>query len=440
MRRLWLLIFIAMLIPVGIAVMAHWFEAENRRVTLQNQELIALSRDKASTLLFNGREMPDDFARGLEGRYLVVLDGAGSARFSNAPVPDELVQLFARRSPHAIDAPSGTTILAWYASGREWRGAMTYLPAVNPGDPASASIVVVFSAEAAFGASATKLVPTAAGLLLLSVLASFAVAALIGERYLPPLRALQRGLIRLRERRFEPLTRSAVGEFAPLEREFNTTALSLSRDWRAFEVLGEVDRALLAASEIDRALDTVLPLFRELTRAQCVSVILLDPTAHSHGRLFMAALGADELPVQRVTFDLAMIATVREAPEGLTIARIEESRPSFLVSMRDVGITVSRRATRRWPTTAPRSPSACAPRCRTARATNACIARRTTTRSRSCRTARCFATDSRRSWRPRPPGSRAARSCTWTWTTSNASTTRWATALATRCSRWSRIA
>ena len=336
-RRLWLVIFFAMLIPVGIALMAHWFEAEERRATLQNQELIALSRDKASTLLFTGRTPPTDFARGLEGRYLVVLDGAGSARFSNTSVPEELVQLFAHRSPLAIDAPSGTTILAWYAAGREWRGAMTYLPAVNPADPASASIVVVFSPEAAFGASATKLAPTAAGLLLLTLLSSFAAAALIGERYLPQLRSLKRGLVRLRERRFESLPRSAVEEFAPLEREFNTTALSLSRDWRAFEVLGEVDRALLAASEIDRALDTVLPLFRELTRAQCVGVILLDPTAHSHGRLFMAAQGADELPVQRVTFDLAMIATVREAPEGLTIARVEESRHSFLISMRDIG-------------------------------------------------------------------------------------------------------
>ena len=109
------------------------------------------------------------------------------------------------------------------------------------------------------------------------------------------------------------------------------------RDWRAFEVLGEVDRALLAASEIDRALDIVLPKFRELTRAQCVGVILLDPTAHAHGRLFMAALGAIELPVQRVNFDSSMIATVTEASEGMTVARIEESRHAFLVSMRDAG-------------------------------------------------------------------------------------------------------
>jgi diguanylate cyclase (GGDEF)-like protein len=174
-------------------------------------------------------------------------------------------------------------------------------------------------------------------MLALVLAVSFAVATFIADRYLPPLRGLHRGLKRLRERRFESMPRLAVPEFSALEREFNLTSLSLQRDWRAFEVLGEVDRALLAASEIDRALDVVLPKFRELTRSHCVGVVLLDPTAHAHGRLFTAALGAAELPVQRVTFDTAMIATVREAPAGLTIARLEESRHEFLGAMRDAG-------------------------------------------------------------------------------------------------------
>ncbi len=336
-RRLWLIISVAMLVPVGLGLLTRWFETEERRASLQNQELTALSRDKASTLVFNGHRVPTDFARGLEGRYLVVLDEAGAAHFSSSPVPEELVQLFARRAMHAVDAPGGTTILSWFASGREWRGAMTYVPPVHQDGVLAGATVVAFAPEISFGTSFTDQVPAALGLLALVLLLSFAVAAVIAERYLPPLRALHRGLSRLRERRFETMPRLAVSEFAALEREFNLTSLSLQRDWRGFEVLGEVDRALLAASEIDRALDIVLPKFRELTRAQCVGVILLDPTAHSHGRLFTAALGADELPVQRVTFDGAMIATVREAPEGLTIARVEETRHGFLASMRDSG-------------------------------------------------------------------------------------------------------
>jgi len=336
-RRLWLLITLAMLIPVSLSVLSRWFDAEETRASLQNQELTALSRDKASTLLFSSRVLPEDFAFGLDGRYLVVLDGTGSARYRSSPVPDELVQLFGRRAPQGEHAPSGTTILAWYAAGREWRGAVTYLPPSIPGNPGSSDIIVVFAPEATFGSTASALVPTALVLLVLTIVMSFAVAAIVSERYLTPLRALQRALARLRERRFETLPRGTVEEFMALEREFNATSISLERDWRAFEVLGEVDRALLAASEIDRALDVVLPKFRELTRSQCVGVILLDPTAHAHGRLFMSALGANELPVQRVTFDSAMIATVRDAPEGLTVARIEESRHAFLIAMRDVG-------------------------------------------------------------------------------------------------------
>jgi diguanylate cyclase (GGDEF)-like protein len=336
-RRLWLIISVAMLVPVAIAVLSHWLEIEERRATLQNQELVALSRDKAATLLFNSRNVPTDFARGLDGRHLVVLDGAGMARFSTAPVPDELTQLFARRVPVAIDTASGTTILAWYAAGRDWRGAMTWLPPRDAAQVHATHVVVVYEPERGFGSAVPEVAPRALGLVVLTIVIAFAISVVIGERYLPPLRMLQRGLVRLRDRRFESLPRSNVEELAPLEREFNLTSLSLARDWRAFEVLGEVDRALLAASEIDRALDTVLPKFRELTRSQCVGVILLDPTAHSHGRLFMAALGAHELPVQRVTFDPAMIATVREAPEGMTVARLEESRHAFLTSMRDAG-------------------------------------------------------------------------------------------------------
>ncbi len=336
-RRLWLIISFAMLVPVGLALFTRWFEAEERRASVQNQELSALSRDRASALMFSSHVVPENFARGIAGRYLVVLDARGSARFSSAPVPAELVELFGRRSTRAEDAPGGTTLLAWYASGREWRGAMTYVPPVPGGDPFSGDTVVAFAPEATFGASFTELVPTALGLFALVLLLGFAVATLISERYLLPLRALHRGLIRMRERRFDTMPRFSVNEFAPLEREFNITSMSLQRDWRAFEVLGEVDRALLAASEIDRALDIVLPKFRELTRSQCVGVVLLDPTAHSHGRLFTAAHGADEMPVQRVTFDGAMIATVRDATEGLTIARAEDARHAFLGTMRDCG-------------------------------------------------------------------------------------------------------
>src|SRR5688500_5391871 len=153
-RRLWLISTLAMLIPVSIAMLSRWFEAEERHARLQNQELSALSRDKASTLMFSTRVVPEDFANGLDGRFLVVLDGSGAARYRSSPVPEELVQLFGRRAPNAVDAPGGTTILAWFAAGREWRGALTYLPPIIPVNPNTADTIVVFAPEATFGMTA----------------------------------------------------------------------------------------------------------------------------------------------------------------------------------------------------------------------------------------------------------------------------------------------
>ena len=111
------------------------------------------------------------------------------------------------------------------AAGREWRGAMTYLPPVIPGNPTLGRHHRGVRARGHLRHRRLGgLVPTALGLLVLTIVVAFAVAAIVSERYLPPLRALQRGLARLRERRFETLPRSTVEEFTPLEREFNATS------------------------------------------------------------------------------------------------------------------------------------------------------------------------------------------------------------------------
>ena len=293
--------------------------------------------------------------------------------------------------------------------------------------------------------------PTALGLLALTIVVAFAVAAIISERYLPPLRALQRGLARpARTPLRNALPRSSRrGVRAARARVQHHLAVSAARLARVRSAGRSRSRAARRQRDRSRARHRCCPKFRELTRAQCVGVILLDPTAHAHGRLFMAALGADELPVQRVTFDSAMIATVREAPEGLTVGAHRRIAPRVprVDARRRRGVLLAlaggrrrtaeraahRRISRRTGARSGggrlrrgirRAPARGAVEQRARRA--ACIARRTTIRSPSCRTARCSATGSRRSWRPRPPGLRAARSCTWISITSSASTTRWA--------------
>jgi hypothetical protein len=113
-RRLWLIIALAMLIPVSIAVLSRWFEAEERRARLQNQELTALSRDKASTLMFSARVVPDRFDDGLDGRFLVVLDGCRHPSLPQQPG--------ARRSRAVLQSSRAERLRCARAARRSSRG------------------------------------------------------------------------------------------------------------------------------------------------------------------------------------------------------------------------------------------------------------------------------------------------------------------------------
>ena len=98
LRRLWLIVALAMAIPVALLYATHLLAEAERTAEQQGRQLMALSRERAATLLFNQQIVPPDFARGLGDQYLVVLDRTGTARFSNTAIPEELVQLFHRRA------------------------------------------------------------------------------------------------------------------------------------------------------------------------------------------------------------------------------------------------------------------------------------------------------------------------------------------------------
>ena len=266
----------------------------------------------------------------------MVLDATGAARFSSTPVPEELVRLFGQRVSHAVDAPGGTTILAWYASGREWRGAMTYVPPGGIGG--CGHTVVAFAPEASFGSTFMALVPTALGLLALVLLVSFAVAAVIAERYLPAMQALHRGLVRLRERRFETIPRLADRRVrAAGARVQPHLAVTCSATGAPSKCSAKwIARCSRPAKSIARSTSCC----RNSASSRAASAWAWCCSIRPRTRMAACSWrrwAPSELPVQRVTFDNAMIATVRESPEGLTIARIEETRHSFLASMRDCG-------------------------------------------------------------------------------------------------------
>jgi diguanylate cyclase (GGDEF)-like protein len=113
--------------------------------------------------------------------------------------------------------------------------------------------------------------------------------------------------------------------------------MRLADDVAALETLGEIDRLLLGATELEPVLDAILSRVTTVTRCRTVGIALLDSDSPALGRVFVAAEGADPLPVTRVELDPELISSLIAADEGITIARCEEGRHSFLKPLRDLG-------------------------------------------------------------------------------------------------------
>ena len=108
----------------------------------------------------------------------------------------------------------------------------------------------------------------------------------------------------------------------------NRASEAIVRQNETRRVLDEIDALLLPGGDYESVLDHVLTRVRASTMAHNVGLTLIDPVS-GHGRLF-AVSGTGGQPVSRVTLDGDMVATLSEAEQGLTVARCEEGRHSFL--------------------------------------------------------------------------------------------------------------
>jgi diguanylate cyclase (GGDEF)-like protein len=103
-------------------------------------------------------------------------------------------------------------------------------------------------------------------------------------------------------------------------------------------MLDEVDALLLPGGDYESVIDQVLTRVRAVTRANNVGLALVDPGIAGHGRLYVVSAGGGA-PVNRVMLDPAMVAELRETSAGLTIARCDPGRHSFLEPLQLAGST-----------------------------------------------------------------------------------------------------
>ncbi len=184
---------------------------------------------------------------------------------------------------------------------------------------------------------------TAHALLAAALLATacvWASALHLVRRYVPALGAARAAIAALQERRLTVLRSVGDDEPRALLEALAACATSLQEQFRVLETLGEIDRLLLESAALEHVLDALLSRVQTLTHCHCVSITLRDGDAPGRGRVYMAAAALNDLPVSRVALDGGMLATLAIEPKGLTIARCEEARHSFLEPLKDTGADV----------------------------------------------------------------------------------------------------
>jgi diguanylate cyclase (GGDEF)-like protein len=271
------------------------------------------------------------------GAPVAVLDADGKVLQSSRDAGADTNHMFAEHITLLGERGGSVDTLSWQDHGVEWHGVLKHVPLVYDRITTVPVGVVAYMPEASFWSRAARtfsLLP----LVLLGLLVSIFVGARYLERaYLPALRELRVGLPGLQARRFEAIPLTGKDEPRELLEAFNRSAASLQEQVHALEILGEIDKLLLGSADHEQVLEGILSRVQTVTRCHCVGITLRDADAPGRGRVYLAADGHTDLPVTRVELDDDMLTTLIAENRGLTIARCEEPRHSFLRPLKDTG-------------------------------------------------------------------------------------------------------
>jgi diguanylate cyclase (GGDEF)-like protein len=272
----------------------------------------------------------------LPGSAIVVVDADGKVLHSPRPVANDTNRMFAEHITLLGERGGSLDTLSWQDGGTEWRGVLQHVPLVNERITAVPWGVVAYTRELSLFARSKSVWALLPYILGICVLCAVAGARYLSRGYLECLRQLRLGLPGLQDRRFEPLPVLGRDEPSELITTFNRAATSLQEQFHALETLGEIDKLLLGSAELEQVLEGILARVQTVTRCHCVGITLRDADAPGRGRVYLAANGLAELPVTRVELDDGMLTTLAAESRGLTVARCEEIRHSFLKPMKDL--------------------------------------------------------------------------------------------------------
>ena len=170
----------------------------------------------------------------------------------------------------------------------------------------------------------------AAAALVLSVglMTALAAAVYLAHRYVPGPQTVRRLLETLPQDRAEQ--RPMRDEPAALLELVARRTGELQQQVQILEQLADIDRIMLGSVRLEPVLEALLARVQSVMRCHGVSIALRDADAPGRARVYLAAAGLSAQPVARVALDADMLGTLTAETDGLTIARCEPGRHSFL--------------------------------------------------------------------------------------------------------------
>jgi diguanylate cyclase (GGDEF)-like protein len=268
---------------------------------------------------------------------IVVMDADGKVLYSPHPLANDTNHMFAEHITLLGERGGSPDTLSWQDSGVEWRGVLKHVPLVNERVTTVPWGVVAYTKEVSFFARSKAYWAVLPYILGVLVLCGLIGARYLARSYLASLQALRVGLPGLQARRFEPLPLAGSDEPRELIVHFNRSAANLREQFQALETLGEIDKLLLGSAGLEQVLESILARVQTVTRCHCVGITLRDADAPGRGRVYLAGNNLTDLPVTRVELDDDMLTTLVAESRGLTVARCEETRHSFLRPLKEIG-------------------------------------------------------------------------------------------------------
>ncbi len=280
---------------------------------------------------------------GEAGNRVAVIDSNGQWLFGSDSLPDNLRSVLGAavlantRDWNAASLKESDNRLSWQAGGHEWRGTYWRVPNLaRLSNAASWNVVVIAETQSSWMDSLNALsdywLP-----FLLAIAAAGLLAAWFSDRYLLPLADLQKSILQIGNSDYVAGNSTMPPELGQLAENVRLAGLSVADQISALQALEEVDRLLLANGALEPALDAILTRVQRVMRARSVGLALLDTDSAQFARVMVTADSGGSLPVARVTMDAAMLEYLASVREGITVARCEEQRHSFLQPLQDLG-------------------------------------------------------------------------------------------------------